>query len=264
MTIQVLISCMYEKDRSIVQRSKVQSDCIVVNQCDTDSIEEFSFLNDTGQICKVLFINTTERGLSKSRNLAIRNSWADICLVCDYDEILTSGYVNAIEKAYITRPESDVIAFAISCDQYTRTYSKTSKKLRIKEILKTSSQQITFKRNSIEGKRIFFDEKMGSGTGNGPGEETMFLLTCKKNGLALFYNPFCVATICKGDSKWFNGYTEKFFQNQGWTDRRLLGPILGFIYILYWSIFRRAEYKKDGLSVYSALKNSLVGYFSKR
>ena len=264
MTFQVLISCMHEKDKSIVQRSNIQTDCVVVNQCDTNSIDNYTFRNNKGQECKVIFINTTERGLSKSRNMAISNAWADICLICDDDENLSENYADEILKAYHQYENTDVMAFSIKCDQYTREYPKTSKKLRFIEVLKTSSQQISFKRKSVLDKGILFDEKMGSGTGNGPGEETMFLLTCKKNGLALFYNPFCVATICKGDSKWFKGYTEKFFQNQGWTDRRLLGPILGFIYILYWSIFRRAEYKKDGLSVYSALKNSLVGYFSKR
>ena len=68
----------------------------------------------------------------------------------------------------------------------------------------------------------------------------------------------------KIDIKWFKGYTPVFFQNQGWTDRRLLGRWLGLAYIFYWSIFRRGEYKKDGLSVYAAIKNSLIGYFTKR
>lgn len=264
MSVQVLISCMHEKDTSIVQRSQVQSDCVVVNQCDIDSTEEFTFVNDEGHECKVLFINTTERGLSRSRNLAIRNAWADICLICDDDERLTPGYVKAIEEAYMGINGAEVIAFAISCDHYSRIYSTSVKRLSFIETLKTSSQQISFKRGSVINLGICFDEKMGSGTGNGPGEETMFMLTCKKKGLKQYYHPFCVATICKGNSQWFHGYTEKYFQNQGWVDRRLLGPVLGLAYIFYWTLFRKSEYKSDGISVSSALKNSLKGYFSKR
>lgn len=264
MTIQVLISCMHEKDKSIVQRSMVQTDCVVVNQCDLNSIEDYTFLNCKGRECRVKFINTTERGLSKSRNLAIYNAWADVCLVCDDDERLSSGYEEAILKAYQEQKDADIMVFSISGDKYTRVYPTKTMRLNFIEILKSSSQQISFKRNSIVDRNICFDEKMGSGTGNGGGEETMFLLTCKKRNFNIFYNPFCVATICKGESKWFHGYTEKFFQNQGWVDRRILGPFLGMVYIFYWSIFRHSVYRKDGISIYTAIINSLIGYFSKR
>lgn len=40
MTLNILISCMHQKDASIIKRSNVQSDVVVVNQCDHDSIEE--------------------------------------------------------------------------------------------------------------------------------------------------------------------------------------------------------------------------------
>lgn len=264
MTIQVLISCMHEKDKSIVQRSNIQTDCLVVNQCDIDKIEEFTFINNEGLECKVMFVNTTERGLSKSRNMAIRNAWADICLICDDDESLNTGYKDAIENAYKQNEIADLIVFPISGEKYTRKFPTEKKKLNFTEILKTSSQQISFNRKTIIDNNILFDEKMGSGTGNGPGEETMFLLSCRKLGLKMFYTPFCIALINKGESQWFKGYDAKYFQNQGWVDRRLLGPVLGFVYIFYWALFRKSEYKNDGISVSSALKNSLKGYFSKR
>ena len=264
MTFQVLISCMHEKDNSIVLRSNVQSDCLVINQCDINSVDDYTFLNDANHECHVKYINTTERGLSKSRNLAIRNAWADICLICDDDEKLSFGYENAIVKAYEQQNKADVIAFKITGDKYTREYPSEKMKLSFFELLRSSSQQITFKRQSVVKKSLLFDEKMGSGTGNGGGEETKFLIECKRRGLGLFYNPFCVASICKGDSQWFHGYTDKFFQNQGWVDRRILGSFLGFVYIFYWSIFRSSVYKKDGMTVLGAIKNSLIGYFSKR
>ena len=83
MTFNILISCMHEKDTSIIERSNVQSDVVVVNQCDLDSVEEFDFVNKKGKTCHAKFINTTERGLSRSRNMAICNAWGDVCLICD-------------------------------------------------------------------------------------------------------------------------------------------------------------------------------------
>ena len=77
MTLTLLIACMHEKDTSIIQRSNVQTDVVVVNQCDHDSVEEFDFVNKKGKICHAKFICTNERGLSRSRNMAIRNAWGD-------------------------------------------------------------------------------------------------------------------------------------------------------------------------------------------
>lgn len=34
MTIDILISCMHQKDWSIIERSKLQGGAVIVNQCD--------------------------------------------------------------------------------------------------------------------------------------------------------------------------------------------------------------------------------------
>lgn len=109
-----------------------------------------------------------------------------------------------------------------------------------------------------------FDEKMGSGTGNGGGEENMFMFAVKKRKIKMLYYPHVIATVNPGESQWFCGYNQRYFENLGWTDRRLFGPILGLIYLIYWPIFRRGEYAKDGVTTLQALKSSLRGYFSKR
>lgn len=263
--IVILISCMHEENYEILARTNVQTDAIVINQCNRDSIEYIQFIDKYNNSHNAIFVCTTQRGLSKSRNLALNYAVGyDICIVCDDDEVLTDNYEKSINEVYNIYPTADVIAFSIKCDQYTRVYPTSDSKLSFFDILKTSSQQITFKYQSLKKHSISFDEKMGSGTGNGPGEETKLLLTCRNKGFNMRYSPFCLAKINKGDSKWFHGYTEKYFENQGWTDRRLLGSFLGLIYIFYWSIFRRSEYKADGLSVMKAIKHSLIGYFTKR
>lgn len=264
MTFNLLISCMHQKDASIIQRSNVQSDVVVVNQCDHDSVEEFDFLNKKGRICHCKFINTTERGLSRSRNMAIRNSWGDICQICDDDEVMTDDGEEKILEAYAENPNAGIIVFSIIRKDCEKSYPAQKCYLGFKQILQTSSQQITFSRKLQQKYNILFDEKMGSGTGNGGGEENKFMLDWRKKRVPMWYNPNNIATIIPGESQWFTGYDEKFFRNQGWTDRRLLGPIVGFLYLLYWPIFRRSEYKSDGISAFSAIKNSLIGFFEKR
>ena len=88
MRLEVLISCMHQKDASIIQRTNIQSDVLIVNQCNENREERFDFKNKKGELCIARMIYTAERGLSRSRNMALRNAKGDICLICDDDEIL--------------------------------------------------------------------------------------------------------------------------------------------------------------------------------
>lgn len=264
MTFNLLISCMHQEDASIIERNNVQSDVVIVNQCDKDSIEEFDFLNKKGRKCTAKFISTTERGLSKSRNMALRNAWGDVCLICDDDETLADDCEEKILKAYTENPDAALIAFALTRKDIDKKYPEVKKSLGFKQILKTSSHQVTFARNLMLNNHIWFDEKMGSGTGNGGGEENMFMFAVKRKKLKMLYCPDVIATVNPSPSQWFKGYDEKFFVNLGWTDRRIFGPFLGMIYMLYWPIFRRKVYAHDGISVFQALKYSLKGFFEER
>ena len=265
MTFNLLISCMHQKDTSIIQRSNVQSDVVVVNQCDRDCVEEFDFINKNGKTCHVKFISTTERGLSRSRNMAIRNAWGDICQICDDDEEIADDAEEIIIRAYEENPYAGLIAFSLRRNDCHITYPERKGTLGFKQILKTSSLQLTFSLRMLEQYGIRFDEKMGSGTGNGGGEENKFMLDWRKTGVEMLYYPDVIATVNPGESQWFRGYDACYFQNLGWTERRLLGNLLGIIYIFYWPIFRRKQYKDTcTLSLFQILKYSLQGYFSKR
>lgn len=261
MSLTVLISCMYEKDTSIIQRSNVQSDVVVVNQCDQNRIEEFDFVNRYGATCHAKFICTTERGLSRSRNMAIRNSWGDVCYICDDDEFLDEQYERKIIDAYISNTKYDLIIFSINRKNYN--YPNHKIKVGIKEILKTSSVQITFKREAIVNNELAFDIKMGSGTGNGGGEENKFLIDCKKKRLKMIYVPEVIATVLSENSQWFHGFDEQYFRNTFWSARRSLGSILSFIYIFYWCLIRSNDYNIK-MSKFNMLKYSFLGYFEKR
>lgn len=43
MRLEVLISCMHQKDASIIQRTNIQSDVLIVNQCNENREERFDF-----------------------------------------------------------------------------------------------------------------------------------------------------------------------------------------------------------------------------
>ena len=261
MKLTILISCMHQKDASIIEKSNVQSDVVIVNQCDTNSVEEFDFTNKAGTTCHAKFICTTERGLSRSRNMAIANAWGDICYMCDDDELLQDDCEEKILKAYETHPDQDIITFGLIRKNYT--YPSSEQKMSIAQILRTSSVQTTFRREAIIDNGLQFDSKMGSGSGNGGGEENKFLMDCRRKGLKLYYVPDIIATVQTEDSQWFHGFTEKYFRDTFWGARRSLGAPLALIYLFYWCLIRSSHFDVK-MSKLKMLEYSLKGYFEER
>jgi len=261
MNLSVLISCMHQKDWSIVGRSNVQTDCVVVNQCDYDKVEEFTFVNKEGHTCKAKFISTTERGLSRSRNMAIKNAVSDICLLCDDDGVLEDNYNETILNAFNKHPEIDIFAFKLNYSK--KVFSDVCYKVKRFSSARISSQQIAFRRTTVLKTKILFDEKMGSGSGNGASEENRFLFQLISCGMQMMYYPVLIATIKDGDSLWFNGYTDKYFIDRGWSSRRIYGPVYGYLYLWYHLIRHYDTYIKH-ISLNHLLLYLHKGFFERR
>lgn len=229
--IVTLVSCMHQHDKSIIELSNIQTDAVVVNQCDYDKVEEYDYTNKSGLLCHVRFICTRERGLSRSRNMAITNSWGDICVLCDDDEHFEDDYGTNVLHQFERNPSYAIIAFKLI---YNR------KKFGEKEVdynrftaMSLSSAQLAFRRDDVIRTGISFDEMLGSGSGNGGGEENKFLFQLLGKGLKAKYVPILLAEV-KSNSKslWFDGYTSQYIINEGWGYRRIFGSL--FAYPLLW------------------------------
>lgn len=244
MKLQVLISCMHQKDHSIIERSNIQSDVIVINQCDVDNREEWTFRNKKGEECNALFISTTERGLSRSRNLAIANASADICLICDDDEVFDDEYCRTIIGAHQKYPNFDIITFNLN-DRY-RKFPLVKQKLTFITALKSASWQISFKRVGVIDKHIKFDVGMGAGATMGGSEENKFLLDCLRNKLKGTYLPVIIGSVSQASSTWevTLDNCERYFIDRGAAYHKLMGKWLGGLYVLYSSVKKRKDYVK--------------------
>lgn len=266
MRICVLLSCMFQKNHEIIEKSNISTDCVVVNQCDNNFVENFVYINKQDKRCNIRFIHTTERGLSKSRNLAIKNAPDDsICLICDDDEVLSETYEQDILSTYNKSPEASIITFALKKENGTdfKKISDGLSILNIRKILQTSSVQITFSKQFVVSNGIIFDEKMGSGTGNGSGEETKFLFDVRKSRGKMYSSSKYIGILLDGESKWFHGYTEQYMRNRGWVVRRSMGFSLGILYLTYW-IFSHVTLFINDISLYNTLINAYRGFFEKR
>lgn len=265
MKLEVLMSCMHQSGIDIAYRSNLQTDMVLVNQCDRESLEVIPSQADGGAMFQVKFICTKERGLSKSRNMAIRNAEGDVCLIADDDEVFAEGYGERILSAFEQYPAADVIAFKVeNTHSSKKKYASKACKVNYLRAMSIGSWQIAFRRESIMRNHILFDEEMGSGTGHGPSEEVRFLFDCLSKKLTIQYLPIVIARMEKtSDSQWFHGYTPRYFLEQGWSSRRLMGLPLSLIYSFYFVFRKYPQYRQD-CSLWTALRKMLKGAWDKR
>lgn len=226
---------MHQKDESIIHRSAITGNVLVINQCDRE--EETALRTECGE---ARIISTTQRGLTRSRNMAISKSNADICLLCDDDEIFVQNYEEKILAAYEENPKSDVIIFKIA--NQTPSFPDRTMELKFPRTMKVCSYQISFRRESLLRTGVRFDELLGAGTGNGAEEELKFLTDCRRAGLRIFYVPVEIAELIPSESTWFHGFTEEFFVNRGATTRYILGYPLAVMYGIYYVVRKRRLY----------------------
>lgn len=208
MTLQVLLSAMYLEDYHYIDRLGITGDAIVINQCDMDSEE---VIKEDNRV--VDYVCSTARGLSRSRNQAIRRAGADVCILCDNDVEYVQDYRALILQSFEEYPDDDILVFFIERKERHQPVFSKSKKMNYLSVMKIFSPEIAFRRESI--RKLSFQEEFGAGAKYGMGEENIFLYDALRSGLSVRYVPIRIAGLIETESTWFTGYTEKFFRDRG-------------------------------------------------
>ncbi len=249
--LELLLSCMGQTNLDIAGRSGITGDVLIINQCGCDGYAECP--TERG---KARMFSVDDKGLTKSRNMAIERSDADICLICDDDERFLPDYEEKIISAYNEVGQADIIIFKM--ENRPPSFKDEIRRLRFPLTAKVSSWQISFRRESLMRTGVRFDPLMGAGSGNGAEEELKFLRDCERAKLKIYYVPYVIASVAQEQSTWFSGYTEKFFIDRGNTTRYIMGFWLSILYAAYYVIRKRGEFK-DSISPFAAFKATLAG-----
>lgn len=252
--VEVLVSTVKQNDYKLLEIMKLQSDCVVVNQCGRDSVANFHMRNGYS----VNWINSSAIGLSRSRNLAIRNSSAEICVLADDDLVYVENYSALISREFKKRKKADVIAFIVEgINREFKKYPKDAKRLNLISSMRISSVQIAFRRASFVDKNISFKEEFGAGSTFYAGEENIMLADCLRMGLSIHFVPVKIADIYLGDSTWFEGFTERYFITKG-AGFTAMSKLLSIPLIVQFALRKVKLYKKE-MSLKNAIKSMLKG-----
>lgn len=264
MKIEVLLSCMNRTDiESLVESSNIQTDVVVVNQTDHNSHEVKFFLNKDGEKCQINVFNTTERGLSRSRNVALKNAKGDICIVCDDDERFEDDYHKMIIENYKKHNGYSVLCFEVRNRRRGRNIGIfEEKRLNRLTIFKICSVQITFLREAVQKHNIHFNVNLGAGVTKAGGEEHKFLKDCLTAGLKIINIPQYLTAIDDSESTWWKGFSREYFFDKGQSSRLTMGLPLAMIYAVYTLVFKHKDYKQN-CSFAQAASSLYRGIFTK-
>ena len=154
---------------------------LIVNQ--TDKKRQLQSDSETIRV-----INTEERGLPQSRNMAIQNAIGTICLIADDDVHYVSNFREIILSAYTEHPDAEVLTFQMTDTKGVlyRDYPKVHRHTQ-KSIKMVNSVVITIKPEALRKKQVFYNLHFGLGTTFPTGDEYVFMKSVLKEGLKAYY-----------------------------------------------------------------------------
>lgn len=256
MKVQILVSTMNQKDYSLLEKLNIQSDAIIINQ---DNHYDYDVFDYKGYRIEWFCVN--ERGLSRSRNLALSKATGDICVLVDDDEQLRPGYPDIIKNAFSFYPKADIIAFNIASigNKSNRYYNKRNKKLHRFNSMRYGSARIAFRRQKIVKEQIGFATLFGAGSYFSSGEDSIFLSDCFNSKLKVYACSEIIADIEdeEGTSSWFNGYNKKYFVDKG-AVYAAMTKYFAIIYCLYFAVRHKKVYSNT-VTFYQAMRWMIEG-----
>lgn len=161
---------------------------LIINQTTENQLLVSDFLN-------VRVINSFEKGLSKSRNLGLKNATKDILVIADDDVVYKSDFITTIILAFNTL-NAQVIQFQIEnfSNILFKNYKNRNKlKCTSFDCFSMMSIELVFEHKFLIENDIKYDEKFGLGSEHQFGEENILLHDIlKKDGIISYY-PITIA-----------------------------------------------------------------------
>ena len=219
MRVQVLASVMNEEPMALLGRMGLESDAVIINQCDRLGSEEIAYRGH-----QVRFFSFPDRGVGRSRNEAILRADGDICLFSDADIVYEPGYAEKIAAEFERNRDADMILFNVTVEEERRTYHITERRrVRWYNCGRYGAVSFAVRRESLLSSGVTFSLLFGGGARYGSGEDSLFLKEFMDKGYKVYAAPVTIGRETAGESTWFSGYDEKFFRDKGVLYRYLYG-----------------------------------------
>lgn len=243
MKVEVLVSVMNQNLEDLAERMQLDSDAVIINQCDRLGYEEKAHRGHT-----LRFFSFPDRGVGRSRNEAILRAEGDICLFSDQDIVYEPGYAKAISEEFQNNSEADMILFNVTVEEDRRTYCITRRKrVRWYNCGRYGAVSFAVRRESLISSGVTFSLLFGGGARYSNGEDSLFLKEFMSKGFKVYTAPVVIGSETGGESSWFEGYNEKFFHDRGVLYRYLYGRLAWVMALRFLLVHREKLCAGSGL-----------------
>lgn len=206
-----MISSVNQNPEKLIHKMNIQSDAILINQCDRNAYEEI-FAGEH----KVKVYHFAEKGVGLSRNNALLRATEDIVLFSDEDIIYDEGYVDKVITEFKKNPKADMIIFNFRVPEERRTYyNEKNGRVRLYNCGRYPTYSFALRREVLHKKGTTFSLLFGGGAKYSAGEDSLFIRDCIKAGMRVYKTTCELGQEQFRESSWFRGYNEKFFYDRG-------------------------------------------------
>lgn len=234
--MQLLISTVNKTLETLISEMKIETEAIIVNQCEKIAYEE-SYINGH----KIQFYSFAEHGVGLSRNTALMRATHEIALFSDEDISYVQGYEKLVEEEFKEHPEADILLFQFDVCAERKTYdTKVFKRVYWYNSGRYPTFCMAIRVNRVKERNITFSLLFGGGALYSNGEDSLFLQECLKKGLKVYATPVLLGQEVARESTWFQGYTEKFFYDRGVLYKHLYNNIA---YVISWRFLWKHRHK---------------------
>ena len=219
--MQILIAAVNQDKKTLPETMNIQCDAVVVNQCGRKGKEVFKWRGHT-----ILWIDSDERGVGKSRNRALHAADHEFLQFADEDIRYHNGYVEKIEKEFDLHPEAELFLCDIERSEDRAGQINTSfHRINWTNYGRYGTWAICARTEVIKKHNIVFSKMFGGGAHYSAGEDSLFLHDCLKCGIKMYSQPIELGVESDRPSTWFHGYNEKYFYDMGVLYHFLYGPM---------------------------------------
>ena len=257
MTLQTLVSCVNQDMQTIAEKMNLQTDAIVINQCDTNAYLEYEHRGHN-----ISCYSFKERGVGLSRNNALLRAEADIVLFSDEDIVYENGYADKILEQFEKHRDKDFILFNMDVAEDRATYhTETETEVKWYNCGRYPTYSFAIRREKLHKANVTYSLLFGGGAKYMNGEDSIFIRDCLKKGLKALAVPISIGKEVPRPSTWFEGYTEKFFFDRGVLYAYLYGgmakPFALRFLIKHRNIMFKEEYPITIKQAYSLMKKGM-------
>ena len=256
MTLQVLVTTMnktFPEIQALYQMMNLTGDAIFGNQCGKDEILDLLI---SGHQVKI--VNQSSVGVSRNRNVILKEATADLVVFMDDDVVMAKGYEEIVESEFKKHKFVNSVRFNMLTLNKERPIRQHGNGLSTyRDVISYGVWGLVISRKSLSKYDLAFNTDFGPGARFYCGEDSMFSRELLLHTHHNYVSRTVLGTVDQQTSTWYEKHDEQFFVSQGAMYYHLGGPLSRWFFIKVMLFKHRKHIKISWRLVYKYLRKGI-------